>query len=293
LHPIGFSDSSHTGDGKYVVASFLNLPELKYRDYAPRKQHVASKLPLQRAVNRGLSEAELTVIDRPKYLRSALWEFMAQGAELNYDFGLGDLENYASNEMLLDSPFGLSGRAFDYSAFLAFNRPAFRDRLFELFGPEFEPLNLSLLRERAGGKPRDIVVLSARAHSMFSPTEHLELLKLVDNPYSNRSWRGNLERISKLVHVFDTEHSKSLPLLNELVNQVADVSLPPHLARFTRLSRERLPVTERSSSQSDHIQASDFAAGWAVDLLVSTDGDYRALAQKVRWVTVNGVAVPA
>ena len=46
----GFGDSSHTADGKYIIASFradanlswvvdlrslLNIPELKYRDYAP------------------------------------------------------------------------------------------------------------------------------------------------------------------------------------------------------------------------------------------------------------------
>jgi hypothetical protein len=54
-----------------------------------------------------------------------------------------------------------------------------------------------------------------------------------------------------------------------------------------------LAVTEASSSQSDHLQAADFAAGWAADLLVATDSDYRALASKVRWAGVNGVVIPA
>jgi hypothetical protein len=53
-----------------------------------------------------------------------------------------------------------------------------------------------------------------------------------------------------------------------------------------------LAVTEASSEQSDHLQAADFAAGRATDLLVATDGDYRALASKVRWARVNGITIP-
>jgi len=52
-------------------------------------------------------------------------------------------------------------------------------------------------------------------------------------------------------------------------------------------------VSEGKSQDIDHIQAADLAAGWAVDLLTLTNGDYRALAQRFAWVGVNGVIVPA
>ena len=77
---IGYGDSCQTGDDKYVLAQFradakldwvidlrkfLQLPELKYKAYAPQKQKVASNSELQRSINKGLAQAEITIIDRP------------------------------------------------------------------------------------------------------------------------------------------------------------------------------------------------------------------------------------
>jgi hypothetical protein len=58
-------------------------------------------------------------------------------------------------------------------------------------------------------------------------------------------------------------------------------------------TRVKHQIREASSISSDHIQAADIAAGWAGDLLVATNNDFRALARQVRWVTVNGLSVPA
>ncbi len=52
-------------------------------------------------------------------------------------------------------------------------------------------------------------------------------------------------------------------------------------------------VFEEASQMTDHMQAADFAAGWAADLLLATNGDYRSLAKRFRWVGVNGVVIPA
>ena len=51
-------------------------------------------------------------------------------------------------------------------------------------------------------------------------------------------------------------------------------------------------VSEEKSQSIDHIQAADMAAGWAVDLLIFSHGDYVELAKRFAWVGVNGVVVP-
>jgi hypothetical protein len=295
---IGYGDSSHTADGKYVIASFradanlawvvdlrsfLNIAELKYRDYAPLEQKywVQANAPLYRNLIRGLSEAELTIIDQEKYDWKVYFDLIDKGAKPNEDFDLRTVRERAADMMLRDSPLSLRPTE-------GFSMDRMREGsavLEEL--TDFDPTDI---RRRSGGKHRDAVVLSARAHSMLSPSEFMELRLMVEQPYLRGSIAENMERIAKLGHVFDVEHPKSLPILNELVGQVAEASgIPHHAARLLSL---RNRVREEPSNVSDHIQAADFAAGWAAELLNSTDGDYRALAGKVRWVGVNGVAIP-
>lgn len=299
----GYSDSTKTGDNKYVLASFradanlgwvvdlrsfLNLAELKYRDYLPQKQRVASHARIQTHLNKGIAEAELTVIDVTRYVGYAYVDLVNQGAEPLGDFDLSTLHRMAADDMLLDSPFSLrrdemhSGFPTDSSLV---RQRCFRGALQEL--PDFDP---SEIRRRAGGKLRDVQVLAARAYSMLSPSEYQELRFLACEPRVGFGLRRNIERIKKLAHFFDTEHTKSLPLLNELVGQIAEVSGIP--SRLASVLTSKTPVREASSTTSDHIQAADFAAGWASDLLVSTNNDFRALARQVRWVTLNGVNIP-
>jgi hypothetical protein len=62
----------------------------------------------------------------------------------------------------------------------------------------------------------------------------------------------------------------------------------PHLA-FSNGSHR--VVNEEKSESIDHIQGADIAAGWAVDTLMLTNGDYTALAKQFAWVSVNGVII--
>jgi hypothetical protein len=302
----GYGDSTRTGDNKYVLAcfradtnlgwvvelrSFLNISELKYRDYLPKRQYVASNTRLQVSLNKGLAEAELTVVDVERYKALAFVDLIDRGAEPGGDFDLNTLNRMAADDMLRDSPFSLRseemyrGLPVD-GTYQTLTSQSFSDRLQEL--PDFDP---QPIRHRAGGKLKDVQVLAARAHSMLSPSEFQELRFIVGCPMYTGSLARNLERIKKLAHIFDVEHAKSVPLLNELVGQIAEVSgIPRHLATHLASSR---PIREASSTLSDHIQAADFAAGWAGDLLVATNNDLRALARQVRWVTLNGVSVPA
>lgn len=145
----------------------------------------------------------------------------------------------------------------------------------------------SSLFRQSGGKLKDAVVLSARAQSLLSPSEFLELRHLVAEPYLFQTFGRTTSRVAQLSHTFDVEHAKSLPLLNTFAAQLAGNSL-----RGDRAFPQQHRIEERASHLSDHLQGGDFAAGWAVDVLTSTDSDYRALAQKVRWITVNGLVIP-
>ena len=82
---------------------------------------------------------------------------------------------------------------------------------------------------------------------------------------------------------------KSLPILNELVGRVARAA---RLPTFVVSRGREKAISEEASKLTDHMQAADLAAGWAADLLLSTNGNYRALARMFRWVGVNGVSIP-
>lgn len=299
----GYGDSTRTGDNKYVLASFrgdanlgwvvdlrsfLDIPELKYGDYLRRKHHVASNSRVQSNLNHGLSDAELTIIDVRRYITFAYVDLIDRGATPGGDFDMGTLHEMAADDVLRHTPFNLQiddSLAGLSSSVRWLGRGSSSDQLEEL--SDFDPKEI---RRRAGGKLRDVQVLAARANSILSPTEFLELRMLVAEPHLKHQFQPNLERIKKLAHVFDVEHAKSVPLLNGLVAQLAEVSgIPRRVASELAMNS---PIKEAPSDASDHIQAADFAAGWAADLLVATDNDYRVLAQKVRWITVNGVSIP-
>jgi hypothetical protein len=304
---VGYGDSSHTADGKYIIASFradanlgwvvdlrkfLNLPELKYRDYAPLeiRNRVAANSPLYRKMIGGLADAELTIIDQQRYTWKEFFRLRELGATFGEDFTLRDIQSSAANQMILDSPLGLPD---DYSQSPAMQRMV---RVSEVLGgnatlQELPRTDVSELHQRSGGKFKDAVVLSARAHSMLSPSEFFELRYMAENPYMRGTLVENMRRASEMGHIFDHEHQKSVPILNELVSKVASAGgVPPHVALTLRLKG---PVREEASHLTDHMQAADFAAGWAADLLTSTDSDFRALAAKVRWVSVNGIIWPS
>jgi hypothetical protein len=115
------------------------------------------------------------------------------------------------------------------------------------------------------------------------------VLAFGNGAYGPASLAGALDIVRSMGQAFDVEHEKSLPILNELVDKVARAARLPTFV--VSRGRERA-VSEEASHMSDHMQAADFAAGWAADLLLATNGDYRALAKLFRWVGVNGVAIP-
>jgi hypothetical protein len=290
-----FGDSVKTGDDKYVLAqfrhdailgwvdelrSFLDLEELKWRDYRNRRDYVLSNRELSHKVRAGLEQAELTIIDLPMYRRITINDLIDQGAEAGHDYDLTILNNLTARRMISESPLGR----------LSHLEEALETVPFTYF-KQARPISISSeLQSRAGGKLSDAVVLAARAHSMLSPSETMEvILAFGGGNYGPPSLASALDIVRSMGRAFDVEHEKSLPILNELVDKVARAARLPTLV--VGRGREKA-VSEEPSQLSDHMQAADMAAGWAADLLLATSGNYRALAKQFRWVGVNGVAIP-
>jgi hypothetical protein len=291
-----YGDSVKTGDDKYVLAQFrhdailtwvgdlrrfLNLEELKWRDYRNRREYVQSNRDLSQKVVDGLAQAELTIIDLPLYRRITISDLIDQGAEAGHDYDLTLLNDLTARRMISESPLGVLSHLDD----LLEVQPSFL-----YFAEQRSSSAPAELHSRAGGKLHDAVVLAARAHSMLSPSETMQVvLAFGGGGYGPSNLVGALDTVKSMGRAFDIEHEKSLPILNELVDKVARAARLPTLV--VSRGRERA-VSEEASQTSDHIQAADLAAGWAADLLLATNKDYRALARQFRWVGVNGIAIP-
>jgi hypothetical protein len=291
-----YGDSVKTGDDKYVLAqfrhdailswvtdlrSFLNLRELKWRDYRNRREYVLSNRELSQKVLGGLEQAELTIIDLPMYRRITVIDLIDQGAEAGHDFDLTIINELTARRMISESPLGRLSHLED----------ELEDIRFTYFSEGKPSPTPAELQARAGGKLTDAVVLAARAHSMLSPSETMQVvLAFGGGAYGPSSLAGALDIVKSMGRAFDVEHEKSLPILNELVDRVARAARLPTFV--VSRGRERA-VSEEASHMTDHMQAADLAAGWAADLLLATNGDYRALAKRFRWVGVNGIAIPA
>lgn len=301
-----YGDSVKTGDNKYVLAqfrhdailawvgelrSFLDLKELKWRDYRNKREYVRSNRDLTQKVHTGLKEAELTIIDLPMYRRITLIDLIDQGAEAGHDYDLTILNDLTARRMISDSPLGRLSHLESDLQYVPLNGSDLEDLPHAFFSDHSgTSSSVAQLHAKAGGKLNDAVVLAARAHSILSPSETMEVvLAFGGGAYGPPNVAGALDIVKSMGRAFDVEHEKSLPILNELVDKVARAARLPTFV--VSRGRERA-VSEEASSMTDHMQAADLAAGWAADLLLATNGDYRALAKQFRWVGVNGVTIP-
>jgi hypothetical protein len=285
-----YGDSCQTGDDKYVIAqfrsdtslswvldlrSFLNVPELKYKGFEPRLYHVQSKPELWKRVLDGVYQAEITITDPRVYKRAVLLTWFAQGAEWHIDFDERTVNEEAAEWMIGCSPLRIVDRAdIDWQ----FQRPDSEDIY------DFSP---SEIKKRAGGKFTDAIVVSARAHAMLSPAETRQLVEI---SYSGANYGTELAQIARLCRIWDVEHPKSLPILNDFSDRIGRLIRHQGLRFFA--ARTRPAASEEMSHSSDHLQAADMAAGWAAHLLTLNGGDYRSLARQFLCVRVNGVVYP-
>ena len=286
-----YGDSCVSGDDKYVIAQFrhdapmewvaelralLVKDELKYKDFQPKRHWLQSNKPLWKRVTAGIERAEITIVDPFEYQDSVLFDLKERGAEAGFDYDLQMVYEMATDALLEDSPL----RAAQMSQY---------DWLMSRFTSRTpSDFSTASIRKRIGGKRKDAVITAARAHAMVSPSEKWDLIRITSG-FDQPNMMESIRIIRKMGRVFDIEHTPSVNLLNEFSDRIAEAA---HLPNLALLNGSRRVVSEEKSENIDHIQGADIAAGWAVDTLMLTGGDYRVLAKQFAWVSANGVVIP-
>ena len=297
-----YGDACQSGDEKYVVAqfrsdaslgwvpglrSFLHLPELKYRDFQPRRHQVQSNAEMWAKLQKGIQQAEITIVDPVVYKDAVIADWLYQRAEPGHDFDMKMVNDESGEWMLRMSPLSIAqSTAIDYY----YQNVAF-DETTGRFSPdaEFQDFSTAEIKRRAGGRLKDATVLAARSHAMLSPSEEREVIAICSHsPGGDYEKRCSL--LARMCRVFDADHHGSVPILNEFADRLVHAAGVGNVASLLRGSSKM--VSEEKSHTIDHIQAADMAAGWAVDLLIYSHGDYRELAKRFAWVGVNGVVIP-
>ncbi|MGH9683647.1 MAG: hypothetical protein ACRD4S_08565 [Candidatus Acidiferrales bacterium] len=297
-----YGDACESGDDKYVVAqfrsdallsrvpdlrSFLHLSELKYRDFHPRRHQVMSNAEMWAKFEKGIQQAEITIVDPHVYKQAVIDDWLDQKAEPGIDFDLQMVNDQSGEWMIQMSPLGIAeSTSVDYY----FEHVAF-DEATGRFSPdaEFQDFSAPAIKRRAGGRLKDATVLAARSHAMLSPSERREVVAIC-NRSSSTNYGTRCALLAKMCRVFDVDHPGSVPILNEFSERLIHAAGIGNVASLLRGSAKM--VSEEKSQSIDHIQAADMAAGWAVDLLIFNRGDYKELAKRFAWVGVNGVIVP-
>jgi hypothetical protein len=269
------------------LRSFLNLPELKYRDFQPQRHRVLSNADIWAKLQKGVEQAEITIVDPIVYREAVLGDWLDRNAEPGHDFNLEMVNDKAGEWMIRMSPLGLAeATSIDfYYGHVAFDETTGR------FSPdaEFQDFSAATIKSRAGGSLKDATVLAARSHAMLSPSEEREVIAICSQS-TTVGYAKRCAALAKMCRVFDTDHPGSVPILNEFSERLVRSANVGNVASLLHGSSKM--VSEEKSHTIDHIQAADMAAGWAVDALIYSRGDYRELAKRFAWVGVNGVVVP-
>jgi len=135
-----------------------------------------------------------------------------------------------------------------------------------------------------GGGLKHAMLFSARAHAIFD-------LKNLD-PNVSTTWdmfRSPLARVclAELLsteRTFDQENPKTIQVLNKVADEIA-LALGEQLPLAGKLTTAPL-VKEVDSRAIDELQAADVAAGWAREILETSEAE--TLGQRFERVWING-----
>lgn len=279
-----FGDSTktpgqHVDDHCYILAQFpqstnldwardlriaLGHSELKYQKYLGLRHKVQAKKKLWERVLAGTAEATVVVIENSFYINAIAYRLSEEGAELGHDFTLDDVLREAALCMIEHAPIM---RIPDLIPDVLSNSAA-NPRLY----------SSEMIYGRIGKKFSDAAVFAARAHATFDMDDldrAVSTNELFLSPYRRRL----LFEVNKIERVFDEEHPKSAAMLNEIFGSY-DVTA------------NKLPLTRVSESKSDSndwLQAADFCAGFASEIMMNaSDNKVRELRRHFRRVIFNG-----
>jgi hypothetical protein len=284
-----FGDSTKTPgqfvtDRGYILAQFLensNLDwardlraalggdELKYQKYLTLRHRIQANKALWKRVQDGTAEATVVVIENSYYIDAIAYRLKSEGAEIGHDVTFDDLLREAALCMIHHAPIM---RFSELPPKSVVGRPNTEGRY-----------TAASVYERIGHKFNDAAVFAARAHAAFDVDDLDGAASTNDLFFGPRKMRF-LEQVNKTQRVFDVEHPKSAEMLNEMLS-----SQDNYDERSANLSVTR--ISESASQTNDALQAADFCAGYASELMMNETQDReRALRRHFRRVIFNGAA---
>jgi hypothetical protein len=250
------------------------LDELKWKAFQVRREAIQAKRDLWRRITDSMRQATIVVIRPDTVARGVQGYLDDQQAEEGLDYDRAGVINVCSVMLIADTPV----------AYLP-------NRLSETLGLYSKGLYLSFdrfapreLLRRLGGKLRDAKVFAARAHAMFDARHLSHANDRTTDSFRLGQTQPVLQELLATQRTFDEEHPRSAEVLNEASDTITD-ALKTALLLPGEVSDQPL-VREFRSSDIDHLQAADIAAGWAHELLAL--GNESALLATFGRVIVNG-----
>lgn len=273
----------HIDDRCYILAQFpessnvdwardlrtaLGGGELKYQKYLALRHKVQADKKLWKRVQDGTAEATVVVIENSFYINAIAYRFMQDGADLGHDVTFAAILREAALCMIDHAPIM---RIPDLIPDLIF-APILR-RI-----PDQPAYTPEIVYGKIGEKFNDATVFAARAHAAFD-IDDLGRAASTNELFLSPHRRRLVSEFGKIERVFDNEHPKSAAMLNEMILS-CDV-----LARNFPTPR----ISESTSDSNDSLQAADFCAGFASEILMNASDDReRELRRHFRKVIFNG-----
>ncbi len=283
-----FGDSTktpgeHVDDRCYILAQFsersnfdwardlraaLGGSELKYLQYLSLRHRVQANKELWKRVQQGTTEATIVVIENSFYIDAIAYKLLREGADLGHDVTSATILRDAalcmiSHAPVMQIPNLIPNFTFPLSADLG------------IPGAEYTP---ETVYRRIGSKFNDATVFAARAHAAFD-IECLSKAASTNEMLLSPHRRVFMSQFADVDRVFDNEHPKSAAMLNEMLNAYAVRSSNNLTTR----------ISESCSESNDALQAADFTAGFASEIMMNAAEDReRDLRRHFRKVIFNG-----
>jgi hypothetical protein len=256
-----FPESSNL-DWARDLRSILGGGELKYKSFLSLRHRVQSNRQLWGRIQSGTSEASIVVIENAFYIEAIMYRLQNEGADIGHDIDFEEMLRLAALCMIDHTPIM---RLRDMTEDLL-HGPTAR---FARYDPE------SVL-EKIGHKFNDAVIFAARANASFD-IDALDRAASTNELFLSPHRPRLTSELDQIERIFDNEHPKSAALLNEMM-----VAASPSNCTSTK-------VSESDSSSIDALQAADFAAGFACEIMMNELNDReRALRRHFRKVIYNG-----
>ena len=289
-----FGDSTTTEGPlrRYVLAQFrqdsdmewvrelrglLARDDLKWTNLRDNRVKLRQRRELWNRIERGVGQSTIIVIDPRPIEQQVIEALEAEGLEA---------DNPERDAIILDSCATEVVRGTPISYLPDSLMRAVGSELYFPLG-SIEQFAPQAIQTRLGGSLRHAMIFAARAHALFDLERLDDSVARTSDIFNSPLSRVLLAELLSVQRNFDVEHKKSAEVLNDAA-QLISVEMYVNLPFVGEISNEPL-VREVDSRAIDHIQGADIAAGWAREVLETSD--VRSLGNTFERVWHNGVRI--